>query len=508
MRWSMAQRLAAGLALPLATLVAIGVVTYLNTTSLVATSRRVAHTHAVIEQLEALLAAATDAETGQRGFLLTGDERFLEPYVAATRRLGQLEQSIRTLTADNPDQQRRLDAADRLLAGKLAELAETIDLRRSRGFDAALAVVRGNTGKRLMDELRAAVGEMEREEANLLERRAAEADATARVTTSSILYGTLLALLLASLGSFVVVRGVTHHVRSGVVGIVSSANEILAATAQQAAGATAAAVAIQETSTTVEEVKRTSQVAFEKAESVAAAAQRTAQVSRDGGRAVEECVHGMRESRERMEGLAERVLALSQQAQTIGEIIATVNELAEQSNILAVNAAIEAAKAGETGRGFAVVAAEVKALAERSKQATGQVRAILAEIQRATQGAVMAAEQGVKTAETGVGVAARAGESIAVLTQGVSEAAQAAQQILASAQQQAAGMDQIALAMQSIHQSSTQNMASTRQMERAAGDLSSLALRLRALVARSGDGAAPERREGSGGGSGSGAASG
>jgi methyl-accepting chemotaxis protein len=486
----MAQRLAAGLALPLATLLAIGAVTYRNTASLVETSRRVAHTHAVLEKLEALLATATDAETGQRGFLLTGDERFLEPYVAATQRLGELEHDVKTLAADNPAQQHRLDAADRLLAGKLAELKETIEVRRTRGLDAALAIVRSDAGKRLMDSLRAVVGEMESDEQTLLERRAADADATARATTSSILYGTLLALLLASLGGFVVVRGVTQHVRSGVVGIVSSANEILAATAQQAAGATAAAAAVQETSTTVEEVKRTSQVAFEKAEAVAEAAQRTAAVSRDGGRAVEECVHGMRESKERMESLAERVLALSQQAQTIGEIIATVNELAEQSNILAVNAAIEAAKAGETGRGFAVVAAEVKALAERSKQATGQVRAILAEIQRATQGAVMAAEQGVKTAETGVGVAARAGESIAVLTQGVNEAAQAAQQILASAQQQAAGMDQIALAMRNIHQSSTQNMASTRQMERAAGDLSALAHRLRALVARSGDGAA------------------
>jgi len=493
MRWTMAQRLAAGLVLPLATLLAIGVVTYRNTTSLVETSRRVAHTHAVLEKLEALLAAATDAETGQRGFLLTGDERFLEPYVAGTQRLGELERSLGALIADNPAQRRRLDAADRLIASKLAELKETVELRRTRGFDAALAVVRSDAGKRLMDALRVVVGEMESEEENLLERRAADAEATARATTSSVLYGTLLALLLASLGGLVVVRGVTRHVRSGVVGIVSSANEILAATAQQAAGATAAAAAVQETSTTVEEVKRTSQVAFQKAGAVAEAAQRTAQVSRDGGRAVEECVHGMTESKQRMESLAERVLALSQQAQTIGEIIATVNELAEQSNILAVNAAIEAAKAGETGKGFAVVAAEVKALAERSKQATGQVRTILAEIQRATQGAVMAAEQGVKTAESGVGVAARAGESIAQLTQGVNEAAQAAQQILASAQQQAAGMDQIALAMQSIHQSSTQNMASTRQMERAAGDLSGLAHRLRALVATAGDGTAPER---------------
>jgi methyl-accepting chemotaxis protein len=193
-----------------------------------------------------------------------------------------------------------------------------------------------------------------------------------------------------------------------------------------------------------------------------------------------------------MEAIAERILALSEQGQAIGEIIASVNDLAEQSNLLAVNAAIEAARAGEAGKGFAVVAAEVKALAEQSKQATAQVRGILNEIQRATQAAVMAAEQGVKASEAGVGTAAKVGDAIRLLTESVTESAQAAQQILVSAQQQAAGMDQIALAMQNIQQASTQNMASTRQVERAAQDLNELAGRLKALVAASGN----ERRTG------------
>jgi methyl-accepting chemotaxis protein len=126
-------------------------------------------------------------------------------------------------------------------------------------------------------------------------------------------------------------------------------------------------------------------------------------------------------------------------------------------------------------------------LAEQSKQATAQVRGILNEIQRATQGAVMAAEQGVKSSEAGVGVAAKAGEAIRFLSDSLTESAQSAQQILVSAQQQVAGMDQVALAMQNIKQASTQNMASTRQVERAAQDLNELAQRLRALVAASGN---------------------
>jgi methyl-accepting chemotaxis protein len=185
-----------------------------------------------------------------------------------------------------------------------------------------------------------------------------------------------------------------------------------------------------------------------------------------------------------MEAIAARILTLSEQAQAIGEITATVGDLAEQSNLLAVNAAIEAAKAGEAGKGFAVVAAEVKSLAEQSRAATAQVRGILGEVQRATQAAVMAAEQGVKVSEAGAGVAIRAGEAIRLLAENVGESAQAAQQILASAQQQGGGMDQVALAMRNIQQASTQTLASTRQVERAAQDLNELARRLQARVSK------------------------
>jgi len=189
-----------------------------------------------------------------------------------------------------------------------------------------------------------------------------------------------------------------------------------------------------------------------------------------------------------LEDAVEAVYAIAPALKVFGDsLIATVNDVAEQSNLLAVNAAIEAAKAGEAGRGFAVVAAEVKALAEQSKQATAQVRGILGEIQRATQAAVMAAEQGVKASEAGAGVAGRAGEAIRLLSESLTESAQAAQQIVVSVEQQSVGMDQVALAMQNIQQASAQNLASTRQVDRAAQDLNELARELTALVTASGN---------------------
>ena len=296
-----------------------------------------------------------------------------------------------------------------------------------------------------------------------------------------------LALVSGIVIAWALTRSITGRLRETIGTLASSSSEILAATVQQASGTSEEATAVQETTTTVDEVKQTVRVSAQQAKTVAETAQKTAQVAQDGQRAVEASIKGMQEAKARMEALAERIIGLSEQGQAIGEIIATVNELGDQSNLLAVNAAIEAAKAGEAGKGFAVVAAEVKALAEQSKQATTQVRGILGEIQRATQAAVMATEQGVKAADTGEKVAQGAGESICILAQSVHEAAQVAQQILVSAQQQVVGMDQIAIAIENIQQVSTQNMAATRQVERAAQDLNELSQQLQALVTAAGN---------------------
>lgn len=296
------------------------------------------------------------------------------------------------------------------------------------------------------------------------------------LATVAWLYGLETRRMIANL------QEMTGQIRDGVTILGTATSEILAATSQVAAGAAETATALSQTTTTVQEVKQTAQVSAQKARHVSESAQRAAQVSLVGSQSVQDSTQAMEGIREQMGAIAQSIVRLSEYSQAIGEIIATVNDLAEQSNLLAVNAAIEAARAGEHGKGFGVVAQEVKSLAEQSKQATGQVRGILTDIQKATTAAVMTTEQGSKAVEIGVRQSAQAGDSIRQLSESISEAAQAATQIAASSQQQLVGMDQVALAMENIKQGSVQNVASSRQVESAAHSLHQLGQRLMRLV--------------------------
>ena len=570
MRWNVGTKISVGFAITLAIFVIVGAVSYQSATKQTQAAAWVAHTREVQNQLTELLSNLQDAETGQRGFVITGADSYLAPYTDGTARAEESRRHLAELVSDNPRQQARADALAPLIADKLAELQRTVELRKTRDFAAAQNEVMTDRGKKDMDAARTIIREMNSEEEALLKTRAEAAQSDARDAKWTIVFGTFLALVLAGLAGLLLTRNIagplknltgiaeritagdlssdvpvndrsdevgvltrafdrmtrslrtmagaagkiaagdlrtslqpqspddvlgnafvrmTDNLRRQIGGILegtavlgSAASEIVASTAQLASGASESAAAVSETTTTVEEIRQTAELASQKSRAVADSAQRAVQISHNGRKSTEDVAAGMGRIRVQMEAIAESMMRLSEQSQTIGQIIATVEDLAAQSNLLAVNAAIEAAKAGEHGKGFGVVAQEVKSLAEQSRQATDRVRTILSDIQKATTAAVMATEQGGKAVEAGGKQTEAAGESIAALAAGVTEAAQAATQIAASSQQQLVGMDQVAGAMENIKQASTQNVASAKQLETAARNLSDLGQRLKQMV--------------------------
>jgi methyl-accepting chemotaxis protein len=303
------------------------------------------------------------------------------------------------------------------------------------------------------------------------------------------------AILIALIAALVVFVFAGYRLHEAVAGplqdtsnvLATSAAEILATTSEQASGATESLAAVTQTAATVDQVVQTADQSAERARSVAGTAQRAADIGRQGRQAVEATVVAMDEVKAQVDDIGERILSLADQAQAISEIISTVTDLAEQTNLLALNAAIEAARAGEQGRGFAVVASEVKTLADQSKAGTARVRQILEQIQRATSGAVTAADQGNRKVSEATRKVNEAGDTIRQLADAVTTAAQAAAQISASAGQQSTGMTQIRQAIGSIQQAAQQNLAATRQAESAAQELNRVGARLLDLVGTSVD---------------------
>jgi methyl-accepting chemotaxis protein len=306
----------------------------------------------------------------------------------------------------------------------------------------------------------------------------AKGDLTTVVTPRSEkdVWGNALAQMLATL------RQLTGQMQEATDNISKANSNISAATAEQAATVTEQVASVAETSSTVEEVRQTAQQSVERVQLVSEMATNTLKLAENGLDAVKKTEEGMLSLKDQVRHIAETILSLSEQTLQIGEIIATVNDIADQSNLLALNAAMEAARAGEAGRGFAVVAGEVRNLAEQSRQATAQVSSILSEIQKAANTAVMVTEKGTKSAETGVELAQSTGDSIRVIREHAQQAVAAAEQIAASARQQLAGMDQITRAMENINQGAMQSQKGMQQVDQTAQNLNDLARQLTSIV--------------------------
>jgi PAS domain S-box-containing protein len=197
MKWNVGTRLVLpGFVIATTILVLVGWQSYRNTARFAEAAQWREHTYEVLNSLDNTVGLLSDAETGQRGYLLSGEDAYLDPYRAAIKDIPQTIGELKSLTSDNPHQQKRIQILQPLVVEKLAELQRTIGLRKNDGLAAANRVVLEGSGKQSMDQIRAIIAEMANEEKDLLRIRVQQANESVARSIRSILAGTMLSISL------------------------------------------------------------------------------------------------------------------------------------------------------------------------------------------------------------------------------------------------------------------------------------------------------------------------
>ena len=205
------KRIAGGFGLASAILVLIGMVSYHNTQVLINNNNRVRNTQEKINSIEELLSLMSDAETGQRGYILTKEEVYLEPYKKALLNINLEIQEFKNLAAGNRYQNKQIATLEPLIAAKVVELKQTIDLRQNQGFDAALRVIQTNQGKNLMDDIRRVIFEMEKEQKKQLQQHSQAAQASARKSLLTLFVAIGLTFLILVAVYYLIYREITER---------------------------------------------------------------------------------------------------------------------------------------------------------------------------------------------------------------------------------------------------------------------------------------------------------
>ncbi len=267
----------------------------------------------------------------------------------------------------------------------------------------------------------------------------------------------------------------TNRIASSSAELSATSEELSQSAEGQNSRMVQSASAVEEMTMTAGEVARNSTEA-------ARIAQDTSETARTGHEVMEQTVHGMQQVSDAVGQSANIIMTLGKSSDQIGEIVRVIEDIADQTNLLALNAAIEAARAGEQGRGFAVVADEVRKLAERTTKATKEIGDMIRQIQQDTKSAVASMEDGTQRVMGGVELANKTGEALERIQSMVNQTTSMIQQIADAAEEQSSATRQIASDLEAVAQSSKEASGGVNESAKASHDLSVLASELQALV--------------------------
>ena len=482
MNLTLRTQIAAGYLVALVLMMILGTIPYRSLGSVQETSDWVAHTHEVLQQAETALGLLKDAEASQRGYVITGDDRFLEPYREAVPQVQVAMSRLRELTGDNPQQQQRLAAMQPAVEARLAHAAEALELRKTQGLEAATLFISQGAGRELSEKLRRLMGEFTQSENSLLVQRTEEARLSASRARDTIVYGTLVTVVIMLIVGFWISRSLTAKLALAIQQVQSSAAQLQSASSEQATASTEQKAAISEASTTLKELVATSRQMADSAQRVTGIAEETAGAARSGDSTVMRAQDAINGIKRQVDQIVGHMLELGKKSQQVGSVLDLINELAEQTNILAINATIESAGAGDAGRRFAVVAEEIRKLADRVGGSTKEIRSLIDDIRSSANTTVMATEDGVKSVDAGTRQFSEVTGSIRQIADRVLSTTDAAREIELGTRQQVTAVEQVSTALSGIAQASAQNEMTTRQTADTAALLVQLSTGLQTLV--------------------------
>jgi methyl-accepting chemotaxis protein len=277
-------------------------------------------------------------------------------------------------------------------------------------------------------------------------------------------------------------REIVGNVKNASDSVAAAATQLSGSAGQMSKGASTQAERAHQVATASEEMSQTVLDISQNAVSITSAASEAALTAKSGGTTVEAAVSEVREIASTVEESAGHMTALSELSRKIGDIIGIINDIADQTNLLALNAAIEAARAGEHGRGFAVVADEVRKLAERTTGATSEVSGIIREIQGRVTSAVSSIGNVSARVDRGVDLSSKAGTELQTIVKTVENLQLMVQQIATALEEMSATSDQISQDIESISGISKETSQSSGEVTKASEELARLGSSLQAIA--------------------------
>lgn len=461
--WTFGKKIALGFALSFLLMLLIGGMAYRTIDTLTRTSYAVTHAHDEMFHLNEYVRMISDAESQQRGLLLTAQADFMTQFRATVAALPGAVERMRKLIASDATLQKQF--ADVLAQGelKMGFMQKSVEIYRNEGQAAGLKFVASGDGKDLMDEMARRAGIMEDGIRSTLAQRAEEVESAASMARQTILYGTLIGLVVIFTAGLLLTRSLSTQIGTTAQHVQRSSSELQSAATQQSSGAREASTAMTEITTTITELLTASRQIADSAQRVAGAAEQTAAAARQGDGTIQQARESISAIRQQMDMVVDHMLDLGRKSQQIGSVLDIVSELAEQTNILAINATIEATGAGEMGRRFGVVADEIRKLADRVAGSTKEIRGLIDDVRSAVNTTVMATETGSKAVDMGSQQFGEVASSFVRIGSLVSSTTEAAREIELSTKQQATAVEQVNIAITSTAQATRESEASSVQ---------------------------------------------